>query len=722
MADDIAQAAGGTVETLEETVKNPADFVKFWLAAIELSGRVEKDWREDAKVAIKQFRTEGEGQRGAKFNILYANIQTTVPAIYNSEPAADIRPRFGEASPEEVPDADPQNPQAAQMAAMAKQQAEAAAAKINKDRSNVSTAIERAIAVQSDMYDYDDALQAAVKDRELLGRAVTRLRINLTRDAEDNVVSKHVTWEPVIWDDFRMGPAKRWPDVPWVAFKWLYTRDELEALSPERGKDVKLDATLNGSPDKASDVPDSFKRATVWEIWDRETRRVYFIAESFKDAPVKVDKDPYRLREFFPTPKPRYAITTSDSLVPICPFIVWQAQQTEMNDLTRRISALIKVIRWRGVYDGAFEKAVQAMKDLDDGELAPAPDAARAMVQGQIDKAFWMMPVEEAINTVKALYEAREACKQTIYELTGVADILRGSTKASETLGAQKLKAEWGSLRLQSAQRDVQMHARDLMRMTADLLAEHFEPELIQAMTGIALTPDQMKLLKQDMAREFNIDIETDGTIKADLSRTQENIGGFITGFGQFIEAVGPAVQAGFMNPEEAVGLLRSFARSFKLGREPENILDDMSRRLEAKAKEPPQPPPPDPKMQVEQMKAQTAQAKSQADMQMLQAKGQTAQQGMAMDMEAKQAEHGMKMQAMDAEKQRAEQQHAMEMQGMQADAALKVGEHLLKRDDLAMQHEAGAIGHGQKLEVMDAQTKAKQAMAAMKPKPKGEK
>ena len=726
--DNVTSADTGTVDTLAKTIKSQQDFHKYWMSAIELAGKTEKDWREDAKTALRAFRSDRDGWRVSKFNILYANIQTTCPAIYNSMPSPDVRARFGEAMPVEPPPAamghnggPAMQPDPAVIAATTAAQAEAD--RKNRDRSNVSQTIERAVSVQSDLYDYDDALKAAVKDRELLGRAVTRLRVNVVNgpgvtDQETGneipgaVVSKHITWEPVIWDDFRLGPAKRWADTPWIAFHWVFTRDELEGLNPELAWKVNLDATVEGQPDKDAPTPDTFKRANVWEIWDKSKRKVYWIAESYDQGPLKIEDDPYRLIGFFPIPKPRLAIETTDTQVPICPFMVWQSQQEEMNSLTRRIGALINVIKWRGIYDGAFESAVKAMKGLEEGDLAPAPDAARMLVNGDIEKAFWLMPIEQAVATLRQLYESREICKQVIYELTGVADILRGSTKANETLGAQELKAQWGSLRLQSAQQDIQLHARDLMRMTADLMAEHFTPEELEAMTGIRLTPEQVQLLKTDISREFNIDIETDGTIKADLGRQQENVGGFVAGLGSYFEAVGPAVQAGYMTPPEAVGLARTFARNFKLGRQADHILDEWQKRLDAKAKEPPAPPPPDPKLQVEQIKAQTAQTQAEAEIARTQMQGQIDQQTMSQEAQLKQAEFEMRMQEMQAEQQRAREAHAMEMQKLQAEAAVTLGQHALAADEQARAREMGQESHAMGLQAL----RAKQEAAKGKP------
>ena len=159
---EVTSADNGTVDTLAKTIKSQQDFHKYWMSAIELATKTERDWREDAKTAISQFRSDKDGYRTAKFNILYANIQTVCPAIYNSMPTSDVRARFGEAMPVEPPSVPQNDPQAQQMAAQATAMAQADAERKNKDRSNVSQTIERAISVQSDLYDYDDALKSAV--------------------------------------------------------------------------------------------------------------------------------------------------------------------------------------------------------------------------------------------------------------------------------------------------------------------------------------------------------------------------------------------------------------------------------------------------------------------------------------------------------------------------------------------------------------------------------
>ena len=672
MADDQQQ---GTVETRADYEKDPAKFVAHWLQALELAGDEEKKWRDDAEKTIKRYRAE-EGL--SDYNTLFSNVETTVPALYNSEPLPDVRRRFGDEDP------------------------------IGKA---VATVIERAISIQTEMYDFSACMKAAVKDSELAGRGVSRIRLGV---GEGENPSHWLSCEPIQYDDFRRGPAKLWADVPWLSYTWKFTREELEAISPEVGSLVTLDASTSSKPQKDhSNLPDMFKRATVYEIWDKSTRKVYFIAESYKGAPLSVQDDPYKLRDFFPTPEPLYAVTTTNTLVPGCGYTPWRKLAEGIDNLTRRISALVKVIKWKGIYAGSDETAINALKGLEDGELAPAPDSARMMSQGGIDKAIWLMPVEQAAKTVQTLYEARERAKQALYEQTGIADIMRGSSDANETLGAQQIKTQWGSLRIQARQQDVQRYARDFFRMMADLFGQ-FTFEELMAMTGSPLpappqqppqmghnggppmeggapqpgqagppqpqqppgpppidpvvwqaqAAQQMKaMLQNDLQREFGIDIETDSTIRGDLTRDQQNAGGFVQGFASFTQAVMPAIQAGIMPPQVAVQLAISFSRLFKLGRTGELALEEWGKNAEEAAKNPPpkQPTPEEIKAKGEEQRLAADMKKHQDEMA---ARGQEHQDNTNLEyakLAQGQTQHRDSLMASDASQQRDHQHQTKE-------------------------------------------------------------
>src|SRR4029079_14558223 len=91
-----------------------------------------------------------------------------------------------------------------------------------------------------------------------------------------------------------------------------------------------------------------------------------------------------------------------------------------------------------------------------------------------------------------------------------------------ETFGAQRLKAQFGSTRVRRQQRAVQKWIRDLYKLKAEIIAEHFEPQVLQEITGIAVSPEIVQLLRSDKLRGYRIDIETDSTVFEDEAALKE--------------------------------------------------------------------------------------------------------------------------------------------------------------------------------------------------------
>jgi hypothetical protein len=105
------------------------------------------------------------------------------------------------------------------------------------------------------------------------------------------------------------------------------------------------------------------------------------------------------------------------------------------------------------------------------------------------------------------------------------------------------------------------------------------------------------QLLRTDVLRQYRIDIETDSTIRADLTRSQETMGRYIEGLAAYAAAVTPLVQAQMMPPDVAVDVAVAFSRPFKLGKMAEDALDRLSGRGKQLA-ETGLPTPPDPEME----------------------------------------------------------------------------------------------------------------------------
>jgi hypothetical protein len=79
---------------------------------------------------------------------------------------------------------------------------------------------------------------------------------------------------------------------------------------------------------------------------------------------------------------------------------------------------------------------------------------------------------------------ARDQIKQAIYEIMGISDIMRGATRATETATAQRIKGSMGMSRLEDQKQAASNFVRDLLRLKAELIAQNFDPQTLEAMTG----------------------------------------------------------------------------------------------------------------------------------------------------------------------------------------------------------------------------------------------
>jgi hypothetical protein len=202
----------------------------------------------------------------------------------------------------------------------------------------------------------------------------------------------------------------------------------------------------------------------------------------------------------------------------------------------------------------------------------------------------------------------RDAIKATIYEVTSISDVMRSATKATETLGAQQLKAQYGNSRLSPRQRQVQMHVRDAIRIAAEIIAEHFSPGTLNMIVGAQIAPEVLALMRADRLRELRIDVETDSTIQPDAGEEQRNRVEMLTAMTAFAEKAIPAVQSGMIPAEIAKEMVLFGLRAFKASPQIETLIDtatqgaaggdDQARAMQLQARE-------QELMQREQMAAQ---------------------------------------------------------------------------------------------------------------------
>lgn len=545
----------------------------FWNNQIIKSGRLEKKWRTRGNEVVKVYR--GGDVKHSPFNILYSNTETIKPAIYSATPKPDVRRRYTDANP------------------------------VAKEASEV---IERALSFSIDAYDFDRNIEGAVDDMLLPGRGIARVRYNPTIEEFENeveneginefgevatevvtetaerVADQEVTCEYWYWEDFRMGSARNWVDVPWIAFRHKFTKDQFEdQFGDEHIHDVDFsfavdgcdDGVVNNNSNKQGD-----NLAIVWEIWDKDEREVYWISSGVSSI-LETNEDPLGLKGFFPTPEPLYAVETTDTLVPLPMYDIYKTLAEELNVVEARILHLTNGLKLRGIYPNNM-KELQGLLQLGDNQMLGVEDFT-AFEGRKINDLIMFAPITEIAQVISTLTQQRESIKQVIFEVTGISDILRGQSKASETLGAQKIKANFGAARLENLLKRVRVFARDLIRMKGEIIASKFTPEVLQMMTGIEITPEIDQMLKNDVLRGFNIDIETDSTVAIDRSGDKQESRETLSGIVEFLTGIAPLVQGGAIPPDVAKDLLLWALRSSGSDRQVEDAISRIG--------EPQQPP-----------------------------------------------------------------------------------------------------------------------------------
>ena len=550
-----------------------------WMERIKASEKREETWSKQAGRAEAAYICGGDEEDTKDvpdFNILHSNVETIVPAIYNSTPAPDIRPRHNNT---------------------------------DEDAKQLADALERAIATQIDDDAMDTEVEALAQDSVLAGRGVTRIKFDADI-AEETISNERVIYENVSWRDYREGPAKRWSAVPWVAYRHSISQEELDQLTDEA-----LASVYDDNPTTTEELD-----VDVWEIWDRDTRNVLFLVEQSCRV-IKIEADPMGLSGFFPQPEPVQPIKATGKRTPVCPYTVYLQLAQELDVTTRRINAITKGLKLRGLIVSGSE-SIERLSQAGDNELVPVDTTtAGAAAQGGLERAIAWWPVDRAIQVLAQLYQQREATKQAIYEITGISDIVRGASDSRETAAAQQIKTQWGSQRIKRLQRMVQSHVRDLFKLTAEVMVGQFTPEGLQRAAGVQLNEGALAMVGGALDH-FRIDVESDSTVRADLTRQRGEMSEFLNSTAGFFQAMAPIVG---QSPEMAAPtaeIFAAFTRTFQLGKQAEDAIDQMS-ELGRKAAQTDRPDPAKEAMEAEQ---QAKQAELQIKMQDSQSKMQESQ------------------------------------------------------------------------------------------------
>lgn len=687
-------------------IRNESDEVARWLSEIDLALKSEKQWRKDGDKVWKVYRSESDNEvRKDTFNILWANVEIKRQSIINTIPIPDIRRRYGDEDPVGM---------------------------------NVCELLNRAVTYTLDCQEGLHKLIQCANDFLVPSRGQIRVRykgyqsedLEPEEQEQDAEAPEQEEAEPeyeecqiehVNWKSWTHGPGKTWEEVRWEVFihEDVTKEDAIRQFGKEKADKLQYNKVPEpGKKDNHDSDKSIFAKTTLYEVWDRDERKVRWLGKDYDKEYLDVVDDPLTLKNFFPSPRPCYAVEDPNSLIPIIEFGQYETLARELEDITRRILRIIRACKVRGVYDGRISE-VEKVLEGDDNELTAAMNASTLAEIGGLDKAIWLMPIQDLVVTVQALQQQRMAVKSMIDELNGMSDIVRGSTNANETATAQRIKANFAAARLDKQKQAFQIFARDLIRLIVQVVSG-FSRETLSKMTGLKFITEQEKqaaqmqvqamqqqmqlapseqqqqmqqqiqqaqqqaqqmqsqvsweqieeVLRSDMEREYRIDIETDSTIAADQQAEQEVLASFMQAMAQFSTMASNAVQAGLMAPDAAKAIMLSFTRKFRLGKEVEEQLE---KPLPEKG--------PDPEQQ-----------KLQAEMQMAQQEFQMKQQGEQQKAQFEQQKQQMEMQRMQMELQIEKERANIEMQKMQAEIQLERERLNIEREKLALSSQQTAL------------------------------
>lgn len=545
---------------------SPQSLATYWKNQIKAEENSHAEYREFAESCEKAYRGEGTGSNvnpgKQRYNIFWSNTQILMGALYQATGTPEVRRRQKDA----------QGPQ--------------------KDAAMI---LERALDFCVDSQGFDEHVKRSQLDWLMVGLGQARVlydvsinhRIETRQEVQpveyideatgvpfmgtesvefteewDEIEAQLARVEFVSWKNFHWEPCKTWEQCNWVAYDHYKSKKEVEDEFGVQGEET----------DKDDNGENAIK---LTEILYKPTRTIIVVGEQFS-KPLDVRPDTLGLQGFFNCPKPLLMNVKTDDFQPLSDFWFYRHQAKNLNNLVTRTDNLVRGMKDHGFYDAAFTE-LSSLQHKDDGANIPVEGLAERMeAMGGMGGVIHKRPIDDTARTVAALQQQIEAKKQEIYEITGLSDIVRGASVASETATAQGIKSQFASVRIRDKQTQMAYFVRDIFRIMAEIIAEHFEPEVLEKMSGMEVTPEVMYVLRDDAMRNFSIDVESDSTLASDEREEQAQRLEALGTITDYVNGLMPAIADGAIPMDLGKEMLLMATRGFKYGGNLEDIISQM--------------------------------------------------------------------------------------------------------------------------------------------------
>lgn len=514
--------------------QNNSELYQEWLTKIRSSEKAYGDYYALIEEIRKYYRNE---RKRNKQNIFWSSVETLKPFLYFKQPQPFI--------------------------IRGNKKADAA-------ENTACQILEKALDWDMKQFDFDSVIKYARNDFLLSGMGILWEQYQSSFKYIGNVVLKdkeQVTTQYVNPLSFLADVDKVnvWEDVEWIARKTFMNVSEIYCNFGEALADYFWQHNFTD------------KSISVYEIWDKKTRKIYYLSPEYPNDFLQINEDTLHLSGFFPCPKPIMATLTNDGIVPVPDYVEIKSLLDELDGVNSRMRLTMQALKVSGCYDNSFPELANILdKDVT---LIALNDFEKLKDAGGIKGIIDFAPIEQYIATLQVLAERRQVLTEAIYEVTGVSDIMRGSSNAQDTATAVVKKTNFGTLRNQDRQNDMQRFLKDLLRIKAEIICEQFSPETLAAFVPdeAAKNPETVKqaveLLKTQKLRNMVIDLETDGSF--DINKQEENILKVLSHINEMIgQAFGLVSQQPALLPLYRQ-MIESAAATLSNARQFENVLEE---------------------------------------------------------------------------------------------------------------------------------------------------
>lgn len=461
-----------------------AEEVKLWQKKISKSEEFYKPYQELIKEIRDYYRNDKEKN---KHSLFWSSIETLKPFLYFKQPRPYVARHEKNVNP-----------------------VEATACKI----------LEKALAWDLEQFDFDSAIKYVRDDFLLSGMGIAEEKYkpefeqiaDPENDGEfidvkiaEKVITDYIDPIDFIADSEKVGI---WEKANWVAVRIYMTKQQvIDAF----GEEIKELIVEPGETDYQA------KDTTVYKIWDKEKSRIIWLSKEIKTRFLKVVDDALNINGFLPMPKPIYATQTNDNLIPVPDYSQIKPILKELDGVNARMRNIMQALKVTGAYDKSFPELANILQK--DVTMLGISDFSKLKENGGIAGIMDFAPIQQYIDALGALSQRRVELQSELFEITGVSDIMRGNSDPNETATAVKQKTNFGSLRNQDRQNDMQRFITDLLKIKAEIICEHFSDEFLSEFAGQTdpnIIMQAIQLLKTEKLRGMVLGIETDTAFNQD--------------------------------------------------------------------------------------------------------------------------------------------------------------------------------------------------------------